>query len=103
MQAEGIEYLRVADTDGAHCHQYPVGVAEAGFTADYLARFVAEVHRPYRGADLGVISQIVYPAADRPPQTLIDEAGRQRVRIMSLVEYQRLIDFRAYLERQTRR
>jgi len=99
----GIEYLRVAETDGAHCHQYPVGVADGGLTADYLARFLAEVHRPYRGADPGVISQIVYPAADRPPQTLIDEAVRQGARIMSLVEYQGLIDFGAYLERQTRR
>jgi hypothetical protein len=75
-QAEGIEYLRVAETDGSHCHQYPVGVAEGGLSADYLARFLAEVHRPYRGADPGVTSLIVYLATDRPPRTSMRPGSR---------------------------
>ena len=103
VQAEGIDYLRIAETDGTHCHLYPVGVADRGLTAEYLARFLAEVHQPYRGADPGVISRIVYPATDRPPRALIDDAGRHGVRVVSLVEYQGLIDFGPYLERQTRR
>ncbi|MGH8576669.1 MAG: metallophosphoesterase [Gammaproteobacteria bacterium] len=103
VQAQGLDYLRVTDTDGAHCQQYPVAAAEGGPTPEYLARFVAEVHRTYRSADSSVISQIVYAARDRPPQILIDEAGRQGVRVIGLVEYQGLIDFGPYLERQTRR
>jgi WD40 repeat protein/3',5'-cyclic AMP phosphodiesterase CpdA len=103
VEVEGIDYLRVTDTDGAHCLQYPVGVAEGGFTAEYLVRFLGEVHRPYRSADSGLISQIVYTGRDRPSQTLVDDAGRYGVRVLSLVEYQGLIDFRSYLERQTRR
>jgi uncharacterized protein YjbI with pentapeptide repeats len=103
VQAEGLDYLRVTDTDGAHVQQYPVGVAEGGLTPEYLARFLTEVHRPYRSADSCVISQIVYATGLRPSQTLLDDAGRHGVRVMSLIEYQGLIDFRPYLERQTRR
>jgi len=99
VRSQGLSYLRVTESEGHHVHQYPLGVAEGGLGSEYFARFWDEVVRPYRSADPGVIAQLVYDGGDRPSETLLGDARRRQVRVVSLVEYQGLIDFAPYLDR----
>jgi WD40 repeat protein/3',5'-cyclic AMP phosphodiesterase CpdA len=97
-----IEYLRVGLADGPVARQYPVGTYESGLTEEDLARFLAQVDVKYRAVDTGVTSEIVY-GGPRVPDDLVRAAAARGVRVRSFVEYQGILDFRGYLERQTRK
>jgi hypothetical protein len=65
-----------------------------------LQIFLDEIDAPYRKYDSGLISRLVYggePAA----ADLVAQAQAHRIRLVSFVEHQGLIDFRSYLTRQT--
>jgi ribose 1,5-bisphosphokinase PhnN len=98
-----IEYLRVSRSEGGMVRLYPVGALERGADRAGLAAFLERVDARYREADSGLVSLLVY-GGDRPaPPELVREAADKRVRLLSFLELQGLIDFRAYVDRQSER
>ena len=97
-----LRYLRVVEKSDGIVRSYPLGVFEHGFGRDDLERFLAAVDAPYRSGDSGLISEIVF-SGDRPSSDVVREAERRRVRLQSFVEYQGLIDFAPYVQKQTER
>ena len=96
----GLDYLRVVERSDTIVRQYPVGVFQHGFTGEDLARFVTFVDAPYRACDSGLISEIVY-SGERPAEEVFREAWRRSIRLQSFAEYQGLIDFTPYVQKQT--
>jgi 3',5'-cyclic AMP phosphodiesterase CpdA len=97
-----VPYLRVTLPDDIWVRTYPVGVREHGLTSADVERFRQEVDARYRANDPRMLSELVYggPCVD---QALVQEARRQGIRLQSFVEYQGLLDFSHYLQRQTQR
>jgi WD40 repeat protein/3',5'-cyclic AMP phosphodiesterase CpdA len=95
------DYLLVSVGDDISVQQHLIGVREAGVTADDLDQFL-RVDAAYRAADRGLRSEVVY-GGEPAGAGLVEDAIRRGVRLRSFVEYQGLIDFRGYLERQTQR
>ncbi len=94
-----LEYLRVSSGSGEIHRVYPVGGVQGDVTREVLDRFLT-VHREYQRTDSGVISILVY-GGEPASGELVREAAHERVRLRSFVEYQGLLDFRPYVERQT--
>ena len=92
-------YLLVTVRDPMSVQQYPVGVCEMPITGEYLDGFLSNVDAKYRAADPGVKTELVHTGG-KAPQELIDDARRRGIRLLSFVEYQGLIDFSPYQERQ---
>src|SRR5262249_1041054 len=99
--AADIPYLRVTVPDDVRVRLYPVGVCEGEMTREVLERFLAQVDRLYRDSDPHLVSELVYRG--KPVVGLVQEARRRGVRLQTFVEYQGLIDFGHYLDRQTQR
>lgn len=98
-----VEYLRVTVHDPAGpLRVYPVGVLEHGVTREGLEAFLQRVHARYRASDGGLVSTLVYGGAPAAEE-LVREAASRFVHLQSFVEFQGLIDLRAYVERQTGR
>jgi WD40 repeat protein len=93
-------YLRVVRKDGDLQDIYPVGAVEHGLAPDFFQAFLAEIDAPYRRTDPGLISRLIYGGALAAPD-LVAQARAHRVRLLSFVEHQGLIDFRTYLAKQT--
>ena len=93
-------YLRVVRKDGDLQDIYPVGAVEHGLTPDFFQAFLAEIDAPYRKNDPGLISRLIYGGAPASAD-LVEQARAHRVRLLSFVEHQGLIDFRTYLSKQT--
>jgi len=93
-------YLRVSRNTGGIIDVYPIGAIEHDLSEERLRAFLEEVDKPYRAVDPGLISWLIYggePASGRAVRL----AAQKRVRLVSLIEYQGLIDFRQYLDQQT--
>ncbi len=82
--------------------QYPVGAYEGGIDAESVERFIDCVHNAYRIADQWVGSEIVY-GGPPAPAALVEHAWRRRVRLISFIAYQGVLDLREYVDRQTAR
>lgn len=97
-----IHYLRVAVPDDHSVPLFPVGAYENGVDQTRIDAFVTHVDALYRAANNRVVSHLVYsgPAAS---EDLVAYAQRHGVRLQSFVEYQGLMDFSHYLDRQTQR
>ncbi|HEV7505554.1 MAG TPA: pentapeptide repeat-containing protein [Thermoanaerobaculia bacterium] len=93
-------YLRVVRHVGEFNDTYPVGAVEYGLSRANFQAFLKEIDARYRESDPGLISFLVY-GGEPPSADLVTEARAQRVRLISFVEYQGLIDFRTYLKKQT--
>jgi len=93
-------YLRVTRLKGNIKDIFPVGAMEHGLSRESYQAFLEEIDAPYRKTDPGVISSLVYGGAPAS-EDLVKEAGARRVHLVSFIEYQGLIDFRTYLNRQT--
>lgn len=98
-----IDYLRVVVPEGGVVRIFPVGVLEHGATQEGLETFLARVDSRYRSGDSGLVSRLVYGGDTPAPQELIQEAADRRVHLQSFIELQGLLDFRTFVERQTRR
>jgi WD40 repeat protein len=94
------DHLRVSVRSGDIVRMYPVAALEEGVTPESFESFLTEIDAWYRRADTGMISSLIYGGAPAPA-ALVREAVTRRVRLQSFVEYQGLIDFRTYVERQT--
>ena len=99
--APPLGYLRVVVQQGSLTTIYPVGCSQDGVDAPVLERFAA-VHRQYQHTDPGVQSLLVYGGDTAPPE-LVQRAAAQRIRLVSFMEYQGLLDFRTYVRAQTHR
>lgn len=93
-------YLRIMRRVGDFRDTYPVGAIEHGISRESFQNFLEEIDAPYRKSDPGMISLLVYGGAPAPVE-VVTEARAKRVRLVSFVEHQGLIDFRTYLGRQT--
>ncbi|MFL6203401.1 MAG: TIR domain-containing protein, partial [Thermoanaerobaculia bacterium] len=93
-------YLRVTRNLGGITDVYPVGAVEHGLTAEVFQTFLNKVDSYYRKDDPGLVSFLVF-GGEPVPADLLREATKKRVRLMSLIEFQGLIDFRPYLMQQT--
>ncbi|HEX3526887.1 MAG TPA: pentapeptide repeat-containing protein [Thermoanaerobaculia bacterium] len=107
-----IEYLRVSRSEGGMARLYPVGILEQGADAAdgsgtaglaSLAAFTDRIDAAYREADSGLVSILVYGGDKQVSPELVRTAAARRIRLMSFPELQGLIDFRAYVERQSAR
>ncbi|WP_437313043.1 SIR2 family protein [Sorangium sp. So ce385] len=94
--------LRVSARRGRIVRTYPVAAIEQRVTDDILKAFLERVDAPYRRDDPGLISTLVYRGSSAP-EALVRAAERARVSVESFIEYQGLLDFTHYLERQTQR
>jgi WD40 repeat protein/uncharacterized protein YjbI with pentapeptide repeats/3',5'-cyclic AMP phosphodiesterase CpdA len=97
-----IEYLEICTSERSMTSMYPVGAVPGDVSPAVLDEFIVRVHEPYRAADPGVRSTLVYggqPVSDE----LAARARARRVELCSFVEYQGLIDFRSHVQDQTRR
>jgi hypothetical protein len=92
-------HLRVSVLEDGIARIYPLGAVEQ-ITPESFQVFLDQVDARYRASDSGVISHLVY-GGDPAPEDLLKEARARRVRLMSFVEYQGLIDFRGYVAKQT--
>jgi WD40 repeat protein len=95
-------YLEVTWLDDGFPKLWPIGISGQGLSHDNLRAFATLVHSKYADRDPAVESELVY-AGDRVDEDLIREARKQRIRVSSVREYQRLWDPRGYLDRQARR
>ncbi|WP_437331697.1 SIR2 family protein [Sorangium sp. So ce394] len=94
--------LRVSARRGRIVRTYPVAAIEQRVTDEILKAFLERVDAPYRRDDPGLISTLVYRGSSAP-EALVRAAERARVSVESFIEYQGLLDFTHYLERQTQR
>ncbi|MCP4699067.1 MAG: NACHT domain-containing protein [Gammaproteobacteria bacterium] len=101
-QHTDIPYLHVYAKEGEIVRSYPLGMAGQSVSLEMLDKFSQQVVNKYRSGDPLLISYLVYNGK-RAPEELIRIAARQRIRLLSFIEYQELIDFRHYLERQTQK
>ncbi|HSN86257.1 MAG TPA: TIR-like protein FxsC, partial [Thermoanaerobaculia bacterium] len=96
----GGDHLRVFLPDEEFAPVYPVGAVEHGISREALRSFLRDVAEPYRRRDPGLVSMLVY-GGEPAPEDLVREARTGRVRLVTFIEYQGLIDFRGYVARQT--
>lgn len=91
-------YLEVTRTQGPFANVFPVAAVDH-VTSEVLDAFLADIDASYRRADPGVCSTLVYAGASPSPEVRA-KANERRVLLQSFTEYQGLIDFRDYLDRQ---
>ncbi len=95
-------YLRVYARDGNVVRSFPIGLVEGVVSEELVEGFCDEVFDHYRALDPNLRCTIVYgggPASEE----LVRAAGARNVEVRSFVEFQGIIDFRGYVERETRR
>jgi len=95
-------YLRVVRKVGVFYDTYPVGAIEYDLSLRALNTFANEVDAQYRKTDRGLISVLVY-GGEPPSMEVGGLAFVYRIRLVSFVEYQGLIDFQAYSKKQTKK
>ncbi len=91
-------YLRISKVRGSITSMAPVAAVEH-ITAEVFDAFLESIDARYRRADPGVLSTLVY-AGTSPLPEVTAKAAAKRVLLQSFTEYQGLIDFQGYLERQ---
>jgi tRNA A37 threonylcarbamoyladenosine biosynthesis protein TsaE len=95
-------YLRVTAADGPIARVFPVAVCEYGMSEDDLERLRREVFAQYRALEPNLPCEIVY-GGPHASDDLIRKAAASGVRLSSFVEFQGIIDFSNYVDRQTRK
>jgi WD40 repeat protein/3',5'-cyclic AMP phosphodiesterase CpdA len=98
----GLDYLRVRMVDGSMVRISPIGVSEHGISDEQIERFNREIIAPYRTLDRTLPCEIVY-GGDRAEDGLIRKAATFGIRLVSFVEFQGIVDFRGYVQRQTQK
>lgn len=97
-------FLEVSVFEGQHRFQrvFPVAVLDEPPTQEALDAFLRGIHARYHRENPSVISTLVH-VGHAAPEELARRAYGKQVHLMSFAEYQGLIDFSAYLRRQTAR
>ena len=97
-----IPYLRVETVEGSIARISPIGVCEHGLTREWLDTFRREVVATYRSHDHTLPCEVVY-GGERASDDLRRQANAAGVRLVSFIEFEGIIDFRSYVEQQTRK
>jgi WD40 repeat protein/3',5'-cyclic AMP phosphodiesterase CpdA len=97
-----LQYLIVSTVQGPIARIFPVGVCEQGFSEGQLEKLRTEIFAQYRAVDPNLPCEIVY-GGDRASDDLIRRAAAEGVHLHSFIEFQGIIDFRSYIDRQTRK
>lgn len=92
-------YLRARVGDGGIAQIFPLGLVEGDVDRERVEGFCRKVFDGYRALDPHLRCTIVY-GGDRPAPPVVKKAAELNVQLNSFVEYQGIIDFRGYLERQ---
>ncbi len=95
----GMSYLSVQCRDGGIIRDFAVTAADE-VTDATLDTFLGLLRR-YQRLDPGGVSVLV--CREPPPADLVRRAARERVHLVTFLEYQGLIDFHAYVAGQTRK
>ncbi|MCP4663314.1 MAG: metallophosphoesterase, partial [bacterium] len=96
-----VEYLRVSVEEDGIVRCYPVGAIDGDVNPESFDAFLAVSHR-YQRTDQGLISTLVY-GGEPPAAETVRRARAERVRLRSFTEYLGLLDFRSYVDHQTRK
>ncbi|WP_437982835.1 pentapeptide repeat-containing protein [Sorangium sp. So ce117] len=94
--------LEVAARDGALVDLRVIGALDQAISEELVARYVTDVELRFRQQDSLLRSTLIHTGPQAPPD-LVQRAWRRGVVLKSFSEYQGLIDFGRYLERQTDR
>uniref|UniRef100_UPI00202533CB WD40 domain-containing protein n=2 Tax=unclassified Frankia TaxID=2632575 RepID=UPI00202533CB len=100
---ERAAHLRVWRAEGQVVEQRVIGLLDGNADADALAEFVRTIHRPYLATSPTLFCDLVYCGDEQAGPDLVARAVRDGVRLLSMPEYQGVLDLRGYLNRQTRR
>lgn len=95
-------YLRVRTREGGVIQSFPIGLVEGDVTPEVVDGFCGKVFDRYRALDPHLRCKIVY-GGDRPDEEVLKRANERNVELNSFVEFQGIIDFRGYLDRQAAR
>ncbi|MGH9445750.1 MAG: pentapeptide repeat-containing protein, partial [Terriglobia bacterium] len=96
------KYLRVQQADGTMTRVFPIGISETGISEEILQNFRQQVFAQYRALDPNLPCEVVYGGKHASDES-IRKAGADGIRLSSFIEFQGIIDFRGYVERQTRK
>ncbi|WP_239377232.1 TIR domain-containing protein, partial [Frankia sp. Cj5] len=96
-------HLRVWRAEGRFAEQRVVGLVDG--TADEAAveEFAWTVRAKYLAAFPGLITELVYTGGTQAAQPLVAHAERLGVQLLSMPEYQGVLDLRGYVGRQSDR
>jgi len=98
--ASRLDYLHVRVMDGTVARIQPIGVTEHGISGEQIEAFGQEVVAQYRSLDPTLPCAIVY-GGDLAAQELVHKASGMGIGLVSFVEFQGIVDFRGYVQRQT--
>ncbi|WP_322756786.1 TIR domain-containing protein, partial [Frankia sp. Cas3] len=101
-------HLRVRRAEGRVVEQRVVGLvdgelANSELDAAAVDEFAMTVRAPYLAAFPGLFTDLVYTAGTQATPELVTHAERLGVTLLSLPEYQGVLDLRGYVDRQTAR
>ncbi|WP_322763234.1 pentapeptide repeat-containing protein, partial [Frankia sp. Cr2] len=101
-------HLRVRRAEGRVVEQRVVGLidgelANSKLDAAAVDEFATTVRAPYLAAFPGLFADLVYTGGTQAAPELVDHAERCGVRLLSMPEYQGVLDLRGYVTRQTAR
>ena len=94
------EILEVSVREGRLVRTFPVAALDQPITEETLQLFLAAVDAPYRKENPFVQATLVHNGPTTH-DAIRRHADRRRINLQSFAEYQGIIDFTAYLERQT--
>ncbi|WP_239396513.1 metallophosphoesterase, partial [Frankia sp. CiP3] len=101
-------HLRIHRAEGRVIEQRVVGLVDGGPTdgtvdAAAVDTFATTVLAPYLATFTVVFADLVYAGGTQATPELVDHAERLGVTLLSMPEYQGVLDLRGYIERQTDR
>ena len=95
-----LDYFRITRKSDniSLCHL--VGGSERSFNEQIFNHFL-EAHQRYQESDPGTVSEFIYGGEPVPEQTINEYYANCRIKLISFIDFQGLIDFRPYLKTQT--
>uniref|UniRef100_UPI002AD4AF39 TIR domain-containing protein n=1 Tax=unclassified Frankia TaxID=2632575 RepID=UPI002AD4AF39 len=101
-------HLRVRRAEGQVVEQRVIGLVDGELVnseldAAAVDAFAMTVRAPYLAAFPSLFTDLVYTGGVQAAPELVDHAERRGVRLLSMPEYQGVLDLRGYVERQTAR
>ncbi|WP_322779083.1 TIR domain-containing protein, partial [Frankia sp. Cas4] len=96
-------HLRVRRAEGQVVEQRVIGLVDGTVDAAAVDEFARTVREPYLAAFPSLFTDLIYTGGTQATPELVDHAERQGVRLLSMPEYQGVLDLRGYVTRQTAR
>jgi WD40 repeat protein/nucleoside phosphorylase len=96
------ECLEVSVREGRLVRMFPVAATDQPMTEEILSAFLSAIDARYRRENPSVFSTLIHTGA-AAPEELLQKAASRGVNLVSFAEHQGLIDFTAYLARQSAR